>query len=174
MLGKREAAWLSWWHACLCLPRSEVRITITTNVSLERRLFELMTDEKYRIIHMFHMSLVLQLTLRWFNLLRSVCTLSHLTDRRQASKLDQIVTVQCSVVINNHTISIHNTTRIYDRSGPIAKCHSSEDGCFIMWTQAGHQFVKINYEQVRLSIADTHCCIRHVHNCIYITCIQHL
>jgi hypothetical protein len=30
-----------------------------------------MTDEKYRIVHMFHMGLVLQLTLRWFNVLRS-------------------------------------------------------------------------------------------------------
>ncbi len=32
------------------------------------------------------------------------------------SKLDQFVTAQCSVVINNHAISIHTTTRIYDGS----------------------------------------------------------
>ncbi len=33
-----------------------------TNVSLEHCLFELMTDEKYRIIHMFHVGSVLQIT----------------------------------------------------------------------------------------------------------------
>jgi hypothetical protein len=51
---------------------------------------------------MFHVGLVLQLTSRWFNVLRSAHTLTHLTDRRQVSKLDQFVTVQCSVMINNH------------------------------------------------------------------------
>jgi hypothetical protein len=65
---------------------------------------------------MFHMGSVLQITSRWFNLLRSACTLNHLTDGRQGSKLDQFVTVQCSVVINNHAISIHETTRINDGS----------------------------------------------------------
>jgi hypothetical protein len=65
-----------------------------TNFSLERRLLELMTDEKYRIIHMFHMGLVLQITSSWFNVLRSARTLNYPTDRRQVSKLDQFVTIQ--------------------------------------------------------------------------------
>jgi hypothetical protein len=77
------------------------RISKPTNVSLERRLFKLMTDEKYKISHMFHMGLVFKITLRWFNVLRSVRTLNHLTDRRQAFKLDQLVTIQC-VAINTH------------------------------------------------------------------------
>jgi hypothetical protein len=34
--------------------RSKVRITAQTNFSLEHCLFQLMTDEKYLIIHMFH------------------------------------------------------------------------------------------------------------------------
>jgi hypothetical protein len=48
-------------------------------------------------------------------------------DGRQASKLDQFVVVKCSVVINNHAISIHDTTCIYDESWARAICHSSED-----------------------------------------------
>jgi hypothetical protein len=47
-------------------------------------------------------------------------TLNHLTDLRQASKLDEFVTIQYSVVINNHTILIRNTTHIYN--GSWAKC----------------------------------------------------
>jgi hypothetical protein len=73
-----------------------------TNVSLECHLFKLMSDEKYRIIHLFHMGSVLQITLSWYNILRSAHTLNNLTDHRQVSKLDQFVTVQCSVMINNH------------------------------------------------------------------------
>jgi hypothetical protein len=71
-------------------------VTAPTNVSLQRCLFELMTDEKYQIIHMFHMGSVLQITLSWFNVLRSARTLNHLTDRRQVSKLDQFVTVHAA------------------------------------------------------------------------------
>jgi hypothetical protein len=37
---------------------------------------------------------------------------------------------------------------------PIMIGHSSEEGPFITWTQAGHQFVKISYAQIGLSIAD--------------------
>jgi hypothetical protein len=60
--------------------------------------------------------------------LRSAGTLNHLTDRRQASKLDQFITIQCSVVINNQAIYIHDTTYIYDNgSWARAICHSSED-----------------------------------------------
>jgi hypothetical protein len=43
--------------------------------------------------------------------------------------------------------------------GPIAISHSSEEGRFITGTQAGNQFVEINYLQMRLSIADTYCCV---------------
>jgi hypothetical protein len=89
-------------------------------------------------------------------MLRSACTLNHLTDPRQASKPDQFVTVQCSVVINNHTISIHDKTRIYDGSGPIAICHSSERKAASLH---GHQFAEISYAQIELSIADTYCCV---------------
>jgi hypothetical protein len=39
------------------------------------RLFELMTEAKYQIIHVFHICLVLQITLRWLNVLRSASTL---------------------------------------------------------------------------------------------------
>jgi hypothetical protein len=39
----------------------EVQITMPTNVSLESRLFELMTQEKYQIIHLFHIGSVLPL-----------------------------------------------------------------------------------------------------------------
>jgi hypothetical protein len=39
--------------------------------------------------------------------------------------------------------------------GPTTICLSSEDGRFIMWTQAGReQFVEISYAQIKLSIAD--------------------
>ncbi len=41
---------------------SEVRITAQTNVSLlEHSLFELMKDEKYQTIHIFHVGLILQI-----------------------------------------------------------------------------------------------------------------
>jgi hypothetical protein len=65
---------------------------VKTNISLERCLFKLMTDEKY----MFHMGSVLQITSSWFNVLRSAHTLNNLTDRRQVSKLDQFVTVHAA------------------------------------------------------------------------------
>jgi hypothetical protein len=40
--------------------------------------------------------------------------------------------------------------------GPTAIHHSSEEGRFITWTQAGYQkqFVEESYAQIRLSIAD--------------------
>ena len=41
---------------------SEVQITAQTNVSLERCRFELMKTEKYRIIHIFHVGSILQIT----------------------------------------------------------------------------------------------------------------
>jgi hypothetical protein len=86
-----------------------------TNVLLVRRLFELMTDKKYRITHMFHMVSVLQITSSWFNMLRSARTLNHLIDFRQVPKLDQFVTVQCSMMINNHVSSIthHQVSSIF-------------------------------------------------------------
>jgi hypothetical protein len=63
-----------------------------------------MTNEKYRII-----CSVLQITLSWFNVLRSACTLNHLTDRRQVSKLDQFFYRPCSVMINYHvTLMTHH------------------------------------------------------------------
>jgi hypothetical protein len=40
---------------------------------------------------------------------------------------------------------------------PTTICHSSEEGRFIPWTQAGHQteqLVEINYPWIGLSIAD--------------------
>jgi hypothetical protein len=46
--------------------------------------------------------------------LKSAGTLNHLTDHRQAFKLVKFVTIQCSMVIKNHAISIHDTTRIYN------------------------------------------------------------
>ncbi len=56
------------------------------------------------------MSSVLQITLSWFNVLRSARTLNHLIDCRQASKLDQLVTIQ-RVALNTHggMDSQHNT-----------------------------------------------------------------
>ncbi len=74
---------------------------VPTNVSLERQLFALVTDEKYQTVYMFHMGLVRKITLRWFNVLRSARTLNLLTDCRQVSKLDQLVTIQ-HVAINTH------------------------------------------------------------------------
>jgi hypothetical protein len=47
-----------------------------TYVSLEHRLFELMTDKKYQIIHMFHMGSVLQITSIRINMLK-VCLHIH-------------------------------------------------------------------------------------------------
>jgi hypothetical protein len=41
--------------------------------------------------------------------------------------------------------------------GPTAICNSSEEGCIITWTQAGHLFVRISYAQIGLSIADIYC-----------------
>ncbi len=76
--------------------RSEVLITAQTNVSLERCLFKLLTEEKYQIIHMFHMGSVLKITSSWINVLRSTRTLNPLTDRGQVSKLDQFVTVHAA------------------------------------------------------------------------------
>jgi hypothetical protein len=109
-----------------------------TIVSLECQLFELMVDEKYRLIHMFHMSLVLQVTSRWFNLLRSARTLNHLTDGRQAFELEKFVTVQ-RVAINTHRQRFTTQHTSMMNHGPIAICHSSEEGRFITWTQAGHK-----------------------------------
>jgi hypothetical protein len=54
------------------------------------------------------------------------------------------------MVMNSYAISIHDTARIYDGSGPIAIDHSSEEGFFITWTQAGPQFMEISYAQIRL------------------------
>jgi hypothetical protein len=45
-----------------CPEGSEIWITAQTNVSLEHRLFELMKDEKYRIIHISHVGSILQIT----------------------------------------------------------------------------------------------------------------
>ncbi len=60
---------------------------------------------------MFQMGMIIQLTLSWFNVLRSACTLNHLTDCRLVSKLYQFVTVQCSVMINNNLPSMtHHKT----------------------------------------------------------------
>jgi hypothetical protein len=77
---------------------------------------------------------------------------------RQVSKLDQLVTVQC-VAINTHGqrfTTQHPSTMDHV---PIAKCHSSDEGYFIMWTQAGHQFMEISYKQIGLSIDETYCCV---------------
>jgi hypothetical protein len=52
---------------------------------------------------------------------------------------------------------IQNTTCICDGAWLIAI--SSEEGCFITWTQAKHLFLEINYEQIGLFIADTYCCV---------------
>jgi hypothetical protein len=38
-------------------------------------------------------------------------------------------------------------------------CHSSEEGCFITWTQTGHRFVRVSYAKIGLSIADLYCCV---------------
>jgi hypothetical protein len=43
----------------------------SSGFSTKARLFKLMTEVKYQIIHMFHMGSVLQITLRWFNVPRS-------------------------------------------------------------------------------------------------------
>ncbi len=59
---------------------SEVRITAQTNVSLEHCLFELMKDEKYQIIHMSHVGLILQITSIWINVLK-VCLHINLNKR---------------------------------------------------------------------------------------------
>jgi hypothetical protein len=68
----REAAQLSLYRTRLQSWRSKVGITTPTNVSLERHFFKLMTDEKYRIICMFHMRSILQTALIWVNL-STVC-----------------------------------------------------------------------------------------------------
>jgi hypothetical protein len=79
-----------------------------------------MIDEKYRIIHIFHLSSVLQITLRLLNLLRSACTLTHLKDGRQVSKLDYLVTVQRLAIkkTQGQTDSQHLSTM--NHGGPIA------------------------------------------------------
>jgi hypothetical protein len=55
----REVVLRSWKRARQWSPKSEVKIIVPTDVSLECGLSELMTDEKYQIIHMFHMGSVL-------------------------------------------------------------------------------------------------------------------
>jgi hypothetical protein len=43
------------------------------------------TEEKYQIMHMFHMGLILQITsIRGANVLRSACTMSCIKDCRQS------------------------------------------------------------------------------------------
>jgi hypothetical protein len=92
----------------------------------------------YQTVHMFYMGSVLQITYIWFNVLRSARTLNHPTDRIQVSKLDQLVTIK-HMAINSHGHKIHNTTRIYDELWANNDMHSSEEGCFRTWIQAGHQ-----------------------------------
>ncbi len=95
-----------------------------------------MTEEKYQIIHMFHMGLVLQTTSSWLNVLRSAFTLNHLTDHIQAKKLDRLVTFQ-RVAINTHRQKHSQQASLINQIGPTAMYHSSENGPFITWTQAG-------------------------------------
>ena len=82
--------------------------------------------------------------------------MNHLTDRRQTSKLDQFVNVQCSVVINNYTISIHNTAHIYKESWansdmPLFRGRPLH---YVDASKTSEQFVEISYTWIRLSIAD--------------------
>jgi hypothetical protein len=61
------------------------------------------------------------------------------------------------VVINNHAISNHNTTYIYDGSWARVIRHSSEDRLLhYMDTRRmdARQFVEISYSPIGLSIAD--------------------
>jgi hypothetical protein len=63
------------------------------------------------------------MTLRWFNVLRSAHTLNHLTNCKQASKLDQLVTIQ-SMAINTHGTNYSTTT---SESWTTATHHSQEE-----------------------------------------------
>jgi hypothetical protein len=56
------------------------------------------------------------MTLRWFNVLRSTCTLNHLTDCRQASKLDQLGIVQCTAINTHGNKFFHYCIRIINYS----------------------------------------------------------
>jgi hypothetical protein len=106
-----------------------------------------MTDVKYQIIHLLHMGLVLQIT-----------QLSVETDCRKAYELEQLVTVWC-VAINIFEQRFMTQHKSLIDHWPMAIYHSSEEGCFITWTQAGHQFVEKSYVQNRFYIAETFCCI---------------
>jgi hypothetical protein len=115
-----------------------------------------MTAERYDIIQMFHMGWVLQITLRWFNVLRSTLTLNHLTDLDKPLSWTSWLPVKC-VSINTQGQRFSKQQASTNNYGPIAIHHSSEEGRFITWTQAGHQFVEISYPQIGLFLADTYC-----------------
>ncbi len=82
--------------------------------------------------------------------------MNHLTDGRQASKLDQFVTIQCSVVINNHAISIHDTTCIYDESLAISDTplFRGRPQHHVNTSKTSEQFMEISYAQIGLFITD--------------------
>ncbi len=106
-----------------------------TNVSLERCLFELMKDKKYRTIHMSHVGSILQITSIRIKVFK-VCL--HINSNKR------LLTTSSSTM--NH--------------GSTAICHSSEDGCFVTWTQAGHRFREDKLRmQIGLSISDISCCV---------------
>jgi hypothetical protein len=95
--------------------------------STRARLFESMTEEKYRTIYMFHMGSILQITLILINILKVYLHINLYQRPLTTSKLDQFVTAKYSMVINNHTILILDTTRIFEESRPRAITYSLED-----------------------------------------------
>jgi hypothetical protein len=65
-----------------------------------------------------------------------------------------LVIVQ-GIAINTHeTMDSQHASTMNHR--PKVICHSSEEGRFITWTQAGHQkqFMEISYIRIKLSTAD--------------------
>jgi hypothetical protein len=95
----------------------EGQIMMRTNVTLECHLFKLMTDQKYQIMHVSYGFGTSNHFPVGSTGLRSAHTLNHLMDHRQVSKLDQFVTVQCSVMIKNRIASMthHQDSLFFQR-----------------------------------------------------------
>ncbi len=115
---------------------SEVRITAQTNVSLEHRLFELMKDEKYQIIHMSHVGLILQITSIRINMY-NVCL--HINSNKRP--------------LTTSSNDSRHKTHLRWIMGRQQYATLQTIGCFITWTQAGHRFVRISSDQIGLFIS---------------------